>query len=174
MSEGPRVSKRKKIVIGIAAVAVLLIIAAIVVIWRNSPKDIFEASWKGNRRAVVKFLNSGVNVNSLNNVKDIPLHLAKTRAIAELLLLNGSKVDVPNAFGGTPLHMAAVNGRPEVAAVLIANGADVNASDMVGATPLDHAIVGREKKSGDGRHDEVIKLLQSKGGIAREYPGKLK
>lgn len=174
MDEIPTAARRKKIVIGTVVAAVLFAVAVIAVIWQKSPKDIFDAAWKGDVKAVKRFLDGGINPNSLNEVKDIPLHLAKTREVAELLLSKGSKVDQPNGFGGTPLHMAAIHGRPQVAALLIEHGANVNALDIVGGTPLDHALLGRENKVSKGDYETVIKLLQSKGAVARQYPEKLK
>jgi ankyrin repeat protein len=174
MSDTVTRTNQRKLVIGGVVLFVLLAIAAIALVWWMRPKDIFDAAWKGDAKAVKNLLDRGVGVNLLNEVKDIPLHLAKTKDVAELLLSKGSELDRPNAFGGTPLHMAAINGRPEVAAVLIEHGAKVNALDMVGATPLDHAILGREKSAGGGDHQAVIKLLLSKGGTARQYADKLK
>ncbi len=171
MTKGTR---KRSLVVGSVIISVFLTAGAVSFFWLKQPKNIFDAAWKGNTKAVKMFLDRGVGVNSLNEVKDIPLHLAKTQEVAELLISRGSKLDQPNGFGGTPLHMAAVNGRPEVAAVLIEHGANVNALDIVGATPLDHAIIGLEKKVDGGNHQAVIKLLQSKGGIARHYGDKLK
>jgi len=42
--------------------------------------------------------------------------------------------------GATPLHVAAKEGRVDVAESLIAHGADVHARDNIGKTPLDHAV----------------------------------
>jgi hypothetical protein len=46
-----------------------------------------------------------------------------------------------DAYGRTKLHLAAIEGRRDVAGALVAAGADVNARDNSGATPL-HAAAG--------------------------------
>ena len=53
--------------------------------------------------------------------------------------------------GRTPLHLAAGNGRADVAAYLVARGADVNAADNNAWTPL-HAAAAADR-------DEVVGLL---------------
>jgi 26S proteasome non-ATPase regulatory subunit 10 len=173
MSDVEIPGRDRKFLIVICGIVTASVIVAGGLIWWRHPKDIFDAAWRGDAKAVERFLARGVGPNSLNDVKDIPLHLAKTRDVAELLLARGSNLDQPNGFGGTPLHMAAVNARPEVAAFLIERGANVNALDIIGATPLDHALIGRRDKIGRDR-DAVIRLFQSKGGVARHYADLLK
>ena len=56
----------------------------------------------------------------------------------------------------TPLHLAALEGHPDVAALLIEKGANVNARDKLGRTPLEFA-----ESSG---HEEVAALLREHGG----------
>jgi ankyrin repeat protein len=56
----------------------------------------------------------------------------------------------------TPLHIAALNGRKEIAELLIVEGADVNAKDDGDETPLDFAIKGKHTKTAD--------LLREHGG----------
>jgi ankyrin repeat protein len=157
----------------IVAVLVIGIGLIFVFVKKIHDTDIFDAAWKGHLGSVTSFVERGVDVNTTNKVGDIPLHLAKTKEVAEFLISKGSQIDKRNVFGGTPLHMAAVNGCPEVAIVLIDHGADVNALDIVGATPLDHALIGREKVR-EGNHNAVIALLLEKGGRAEQYSDKLK
>jgi len=59
-------------------------------------------------------------------------------------------------MGDTALHVAAHNGRVDVAELLIAKGAYVNARRHFGGTPLHCAVWG-------GRHREVTELLLAKG-----------
>ena len=58
-------------------------------------------------------------------------------------------------YGRTPLHLAAGNGRKEVAQILVESGAEVNVADGDGRTPLHWAA-----KRG---HKEVAQLLIENG-----------
>jgi hypothetical protein len=147
----------------IFAIIVLFVVGISAWFYVRAPKDIFDAAWKGDLQSVKSFVAKGINVNTIGEVQDIPLHFALTKEVAEFLIANGSNIEHKNSFGGTPLHMAAVNGRFEVAKVLLQNGADVNARDIIGGTPLDHALVGQEDKI-QGNHEAVIKLLKDHGG----------
>ena len=78
-------------------------------------------------------------------------------------LLNTKK---GNAFGSTPLHFAAYNGRTEVAQYLLSTGADVNAINNAGVTPLHDATA-------TGRLDIVLLLLTKKADVTiRDGRGK--
>jgi len=69
-------------------------------------------------------------------------------------LVAGADVNAKDDNGWNPLHLAAENGRKQVAELLIANGADVNAKDNNGWTPLFYAAA----KTGSG-HKEIVELL---------------
>ena len=58
--------------------------------------------------------------------------------------------------GGTPLHMATIQDRKEVAELLIAKGSDVNAMDNDDQTPLDWTI--------GHKHPELADLLRRHSG----------
>ena len=76
------------------------------------------------------------------SIKMFNLAAASKNAVEliRLLVANGGNVHVRNEKGdekgGTPLHLAASRGRPDVMAVLVECGADVNARDTKGQTPL--------------------------------------
>jgi ankyrin repeat protein len=81
--------------------------------------SIHLASKLGNIEAVKKHLDSGTDVNAMDN------------------------------RGRTPLRNAAEYGHKEIAELLIAKGADVNARKMNGWTPLDNAIKRKHPEIAD-------------------------
>ena len=74
--------------------------------------------------------------------------------LVPFLLDHGARVNVFDARGKTPLHIAALTGRDKVARLLLEAGANVNARDKEGRTPLGLAV-----------HDQdVADLLRAAGG----------
>ena len=69
-------------------------------------------------------------------------NLAEIRAQLEA----GEGIDVKDALGRTPLHMAAFYGRPKTTELLLAKGEDINAKDNVGITPLHVAVLSGGKQ----------------------------
>jgi ankyrin repeat protein len=63
------------------------------------------------------------------------------------LLTRGAEVNARNAYGWTPLHIAAVGGDPAVVALLLRHGADVHAQSHIGTTPLDSALTRGGRKA---------------------------
>ena len=76
--------------------------------------------------------------------------------MAQLLLARNAEVDARDDLGGTPLHVAAVNGNKDVVELLLASKAHVNAKTNRGLTPLSLAL--------DKDHHEVAELLRRHGG----------
>jgi uncharacterized protein len=72
------------------------------------------------------------------------------------LLAKGAEVNARNAYGWTPLHIAAAGGDPAVIALLLHHGADVHAQSHIGTTPLDNATTRGGRKA-------VIDLLLTHG-----------
>jgi hypothetical protein len=71
-------------------------------------------------------------------------------------LARGAKIDARlKQDGGTPLHVAATNGRELIVALLLAKGASANAPDDNGWTPLHRAAIDGNRK--------VAELLLAKG-----------
>ncbi len=79
------------------------------------------------------------------------LHLAVikgNKAMIELLIDAGAKLDIQNGLGQTPLHLAALLGNAEVTELLLQRGAEKEAKDFThGASPLHYACCESEKEA---------------------------
>jgi ankyrin repeat protein len=110
----------------------------------------------GNIEAVKQHLADGADVNAKDANGEIPLHIAATKEIAELLIANSAIISAKDHLGRTPLHWTALTGRREIVELLIAEGADVNAKNKYGrTTPLHFAASGGNK--------EIAELLIANG-----------
>ncbi|MGO9337783.1 MAG: ankyrin repeat domain-containing protein [Terracidiphilus sp.] len=92
-----------------------------------------------------------------------PIHeAARDGDIKKMELLLKSQPDLVSSkdekYGQTPLHIAALNDRLDVAKLLLANKADVNAKSNNGSTPL-HLAAGK------GNKDMVELLLAGKADV---------
>jgi hypothetical protein len=104
---------------------------------------------------------------------------------------------VPYGVGSTPLHVAAQQGRPEIALALIEQGSEVNTKNEEGLSPMDYAILSyayytheAEKRAGSfltrskamkavgeiSKFEETIQSLLRAGGqpFLYELPEKFK
>jgi len=88
------------------------------------------------RRAATDFLlRKGIDVNTRNNEKMTPLHVASENGqldFATLLLKSGADVNAIDNLGQTALHRSAQNGHVSVSEVLLQNGADASISSLQG------------------------------------------
>jgi ankyrin repeat protein len=67
-------------------------------------------------------------------------HPGVSPGIVDALIRCGARTEAVDAYGWTPLHMAADHGAHEAVQALIAAGADVQARDRDGRTPYDIAL----------------------------------
>jgi ankyrin repeat protein len=82
----------------------------------------------------------------------------------ERLLTGGAAVNAPGRNGETPLIIAALNGRQDIAALLLAHGADAQARNAGGFTPLHAAAY-----SGSA---PIALLLLAKGAALQDTSNK--
>ncbi len=71
--------------------------------------DTLSYNNKNNRNVVERILELGANVNYKFADGKTPLHLAKTLAIAQLLIAKGADLNALDGDGKTPLHTAAAD-----------------------------------------------------------------
>jgi Ankyrin repeats (3 copies) len=103
--------------------------------------------------------------NSDDYPENSPIHrAAKTGSLdaaRALIQADPALVNARNAFGVTPLYLAAGANQPAVAKLLIEAGADINAKSSVGQSPLAAA-------SALG-HAEIVKLLLANGANVNDH-----
>ncbi|MBK27756.1 MAG: hypothetical protein CMO77_02875 [Verrucomicrobiales bacterium] len=80
----------------------------------QNDKPVHEAAADGDISAVMKYLDSGIQLSS--------------------------NYDIKKTYGGNPLFSAVFNGHNDIVKLLISKGADINSTDINGETPLDWAI----------------------------------
>lgn len=152
--------------------------------FQNNSKDLWTAARTGNLQAIKHYIKAGGDVNALDKTFQLSamswgaLH-GQTKVV-QLLIENGTEVDIKSGDGTTPLHSAAFLGRADVAKLLLDNGADIKARNNDGATPIDVLSVDWETTAficnlvgvGTGKEDiaamktgrnEVAKLFGIKG-----------
>ena len=109
----------------------------------------------GNTDAIQLLINAGVNVNSVDEVTGrTALHFAVELGemgadVVELLIKNGSLLDVLDGNGLTPIHLAStVENKEPLAAItkFVGGGEVLDLPDSQGLTPLTYAcIYGNEE-----------------------------
>jgi len=152
---------------GLVALIGTIVLLSSCDIMDNPPRTLQMAAFKGNKRAVNRFLSEGVSINAHGEGRETALHFAvygNRKAMVEYLLLKGADIEAQNASGRTPLHGAAWKGFTDIAKVLLANGANIKATGNNGLTPLDLAV--------EQKHEEMIKLLRHHGAIGGAQEGK--
>ncbi|MFO7957174.1 MAG: ankyrin repeat domain-containing protein [Candidatus Brocadiia bacterium] len=125
------------------------------------------AIYSGHARVVDLLLRRGADVNHVDHNGGIPLHRVgylggkgtvsprQVANIASLLLENGSRLEVHDKWGNTPLHVMARHGAVDAAAVLLEHGADIHAGDDQDRSPLHKAV--------RGGHPTMVRFLVEQG-----------
>lgn len=114
-----------------------------------------QAIKAGQLEEVRGLIADGADINQPSESGVSPLHVAVINNqddIAEVLVLAGANVNVPDAStGASPLHLSALYGRTKIATLLIRKGANVNANMKFNISPL---LVAAQFN-----HPELIELL---------------
>jgi ankyrin repeat protein len=113
-------------------------------------------------RSLRKSLRSGsaLDINELDGEDRTALHYAPNSLIAEKLINAGAVVDIEDAEGCTPLHIAVAEGRLDVIWLLLVHGARTDSRDDDGKTPMAHAK-GYEPVEWMLRHKASKSLLRA-------------
>lgn len=140
----------------------------------SNEQKLRDASKAGNVAAVRELLGKGTKVNAANENGFTALHMAAewgkadyaaygvSAEVATVLVEAGANKEArTNWGGGTPLHVAAMNGKAEVVTVLLQAGANKEAKDNNGGTPLEYA----QMKG----HSAVVDLLDPQGRRRRIF-----
>lgn len=129
-----------------AGAAVALILAAAPLRAQDAQSALWDASIAGDTTAIVKALDGGAKVDSLDTRRSpngrFALNWAAYNnhaAAVRILLDRGAPIEGKNLTGFTALHHAAEAGSLEAAEVLIARGAKLDTTNRNGATPRETA-----------------------------------
>ncbi len=129
-----------------ASAVVALVLVAAPLRAQDAQSALWDASISGDTVALVKALDEGAKIDSLDTRRNQngrrPLNWAAFNnhaAAVRILLDRGAPIDAINLTGFTPLHHAAEAGSVQAAEVLIARGANLNTTNRNGYTPIETA-----------------------------------
>ncbi|CAC5411871.1 unnamed protein product [Mytilus coruscus] len=92
-----------------------------------------------NKEVAEILIQNGAKVNSRDSKNQTPLHVAKNKEVAEILHQNGANIHSRNNNGDSVLHLAASQSDHSAVKLLISLGANVSARNKENQTPLDVA-----------------------------------
>jgi ankyrin repeat protein len=143
---------------------ILLVIGVVgVVVWfqrGQSGQKLIQAVEEDQPAAVARLLDSGIDVNTVDEEGVSPLMLASYhgfKPIVEMLLQRGAKVGAKNNRQETALRLAG-SAHADIVRLLLEHGADPNVKDFYGKTLLVALC-----EAGADRDAETIRLLLEHG-----------
>ncbi len=119
------------------------------------------AAYVGDMEKLKKFLEEGVNINTIADCNLTALHAAANsgeKDVVEFLVNKGANIDARDLSNLTPLYYAAIHNYEDIVDLLLARGADINAKgrdSYAYYTLLNFAIWDHNR--------DAIELLISKG-----------
>jgi hypothetical protein len=115
------------------------------------PTYFFTACQDGDEDGVKTYLSAKPqHLDLMREDEAAPLHIVAEKGftdIVRLLLMQGAKVDVRDAFGSTPLVRAVSSGHLDVVRELLLYGADPGSMNAAGRMPLDFLYERQDEKS---------------------------
>jgi ankyrin repeat protein len=135
----------KNIILSTIAVVVMLVCGDTELVQAAKPQpykiDIWTATAQGNLEAIQQHSATGADLNAKEPAGgSTPLIIASVygqTAAAQLLIENGTPVNIKNNDGATALHTAAFFGHTDAVKFLLKKGAAINAQNVRRETPLD-------------------------------------
>ncbi len=91
------------------------------------------------------FIEHGISVDRVNNMKQTPLHQARRKKVAELLINHGADVNARDKYEDTPLDEAVLNGKADIVELLISRGAKIKIDEDCTSTPVHIAAANGDK-----------------------------
>lgn len=107
---------------------------------------LMKAAWDGRLEIAQFLLDSGADVNAVDDSGESPLYSAIKRGrleITQLLIDRGAKVNLKDTRQFTPLTVASAAGEQEIIKALVKAGADLKA-ETYGLTSLMFAVASRK------------------------------
>lgn len=155
------VRRLKQLLLLLGVLLILGVIGLIVWVQRGqSGQDLLEAVEKNQTTEIARLLQSGIDVNTVNEEGVSPLMLASYhgfKPLAEMLLQHGAKVDARNSRRETALRLAG-SSHPDTVKLLLEHGADPNVRDFYGKTLLVSVC-----EAGADHDAETLRLLLDHG-----------
>ena len=126
-------------------------------------ESIFDAVEKNDLLKVKELINSGTNINSVDNYGYSVLHIASSKELNDMaffLIDNDVDINMQDKKGQTILHYAAEYNQLKLAKAALDRGAKLSIADIHGNEPLWTAVFNDK---GRGDRIEIIKLFLEHG-----------